>query len=305
MGSSRVVTFSNGTICYDADFYMFGGERTPYVNTCAQNYKFAGMERDPETLNDHTEFRQYASNYGRWLSSDPAGMAASPSNPQSWNMYSYVLNNPANLTDPLGLDTTVGCQVFGEIPNMTFATFGCANANIYSAAYNGPAPTIAYLQAAPFSAVNSFFSGQTGIVGQTYAAPPASVWNNSNPDPGYHGGQTDLDFSNYVQGLIDIWELQVDVDKFMLKLLPNDPDISKALKEAESMVKNFDGWKSFKSPSVPPDSFSKNASAAMTQWKQQLQIWVQQVKTWEVANPGQPLPPWLATPPALPSLSGI
>ena len=65
VGSSRTITFSNGTICYDADFEMFGHERTPYVNTCAQNYKFAGMERDPETLNDHTMFRQYASNYGR------------------------------------------------------------------------------------------------------------------------------------------------------------------------------------------------------------------------------------------------
>jgi uncharacterized protein RhaS with RHS repeats len=42
---------------------------------------------------------------GRWLSPDPAGLAAAdPANPQSWNRYAYVLNNPAAFIDPLGLD---------------------------------------------------------------------------------------------------------------------------------------------------------------------------------------------------------
>lgn len=41
---------------------------------------------------------------GRWLNPDPAGMAAvDPSNPQSWNRYAYVLNNPLSNIDPLGL----------------------------------------------------------------------------------------------------------------------------------------------------------------------------------------------------------
>ena len=71
------------------------------MNTCAQNYKFAGMERDAETGNDHTWYRQYASNLGRWLSPDP--VAGSALNPQSLNRYAYVLNNPTNLIDPLGL----------------------------------------------------------------------------------------------------------------------------------------------------------------------------------------------------------
>ncbi len=35
---------------------------------------------------------------------DPAGLAAvDPANPQSWNRYAYVLNNPLALIDPLGL----------------------------------------------------------------------------------------------------------------------------------------------------------------------------------------------------------
>lgn len=42
---------------------------------------------------------------GRWLSPDPAGLAAVDQNdPQSWNRYAYVLNNPLNLLDPTGMD---------------------------------------------------------------------------------------------------------------------------------------------------------------------------------------------------------
>jgi RHS repeat-associated protein len=48
--------------------------------------------------------RQYSTE-GRWVSPDPAGLAAvNPANPQSWNRYAYVLNNPLTYTDPDGLD---------------------------------------------------------------------------------------------------------------------------------------------------------------------------------------------------------
>ena len=51
-------------------------------------------------------FRQYASSNARWMTPDPAGLSAvDPTNPQSWNRYAYVLNNPLLLTDALGLTT--------------------------------------------------------------------------------------------------------------------------------------------------------------------------------------------------------
>ena len=38
------------------------------------------------------------------MTPDPAGMAAAnPTNPQSWNRYAYVMNNPLGYVDPLGL----------------------------------------------------------------------------------------------------------------------------------------------------------------------------------------------------------
>jgi RHS repeat-associated protein len=49
-------------------------------------------------------FRELHPVQGRWIQPDPAGMAAvDVSNPQTWNRYAYVTNNPLSYTDPLGL----------------------------------------------------------------------------------------------------------------------------------------------------------------------------------------------------------
>jgi RHS repeat-associated protein len=75
LGSSRVMTTSTGTVCYDADFYPFGGERV-VTNTCPQNYKFTGKERDAETNNDDFGARYYSSQFGRWISPDWSAIPA-------------------------------------------------------------------------------------------------------------------------------------------------------------------------------------------------------------------------------------
>jgi RHS repeat-associated protein len=101
LGSTRLVVASNSnSACYDADFYPYGGESV-VTATCAPPYKFTGMMRDG-TGDDHTQYRQYMSNFGRWASPDP--LAGDVTNPQSLNRYAYVRNNPTNFVDPLGLD---------------------------------------------------------------------------------------------------------------------------------------------------------------------------------------------------------
>jgi RHS repeat-associated protein len=52
--------------------------------------------------------REYNWNQARWVTPDPAGInAVDPTNPQSWNRYAYVLNNPLALIDPSGLAALV------------------------------------------------------------------------------------------------------------------------------------------------------------------------------------------------------
>jgi RHS repeat-associated protein len=105
LGTSRgIVQAGQTSPCYDADFYPFGGER-PYTTTCTQNYKFTGKERDSESNLDNFGPRYNSSQMGRFMSPDPLGdFVANPTNPQTWNMYSYVLNNPLSLVDPTGYD---------------------------------------------------------------------------------------------------------------------------------------------------------------------------------------------------------
>ena len=91
---------TTGTLCYDADFYPFGGERA-YTNICTQDYKFTGKERDSESGLDNFGARYDSSSMGRFMTPDPLGGGLV--NPQTLNKYSYVANNPINFTDPTGL----------------------------------------------------------------------------------------------------------------------------------------------------------------------------------------------------------
>jgi RHS repeat-associated protein len=103
LGTSRQIYTSASTVCYDADFYPFGGERI-VTNSCAQNYKFEGKERDTETNNDDFGARYYSSAFGRWTSPDwsaiPAPVPyANLTNPQTLNLYAMVSDNPETFAD--------------------------------------------------------------------------------------------------------------------------------------------------------------------------------------------------------------
>ena len=106
LGSSRVVTDASGNVLDDADFYPFGGERS-YTSTSLNAYKFTGKERDAESGLDDFGARYFTSQFGRFMTPD---WSASPvlvpyadiGNPQTFNLYSYVANNPLNTVDPEG-----------------------------------------------------------------------------------------------------------------------------------------------------------------------------------------------------------
>jgi RHS repeat-associated protein len=113
VNSSRVIAeipsgSTTATLCYDADFYPYGGE-VDFTSTCAQNYKFQGKERDTETNNDYFGARFYSSAYGRFLSPDWSSVVApvpyaNLTNPQTLNLYAFVSDNPESFADLDGHD---------------------------------------------------------------------------------------------------------------------------------------------------------------------------------------------------------
>jgi RHS repeat-associated protein len=105
LGSSRVASTTSRTLYYDGAYAPFGEN---YAETGTADRNFTGQNQDltPASTGDLYDFlyREYHKIQGRWISPDPAGAnAADPTNPQSWNRYSYVSNNPLSSTDPLGL----------------------------------------------------------------------------------------------------------------------------------------------------------------------------------------------------------
>jgi len=65
--------------------------------------KFTGQKRDNETGLDYFEARYFSAPLGRFTSPDPLLNSGRPNNPQTWNRYAYVLNNPLRFIDPTGL----------------------------------------------------------------------------------------------------------------------------------------------------------------------------------------------------------
>jgi RHS repeat-associated protein len=104
LGTRRSQTDYAGVVEQTCSSLPFGDSLACTVSIQAPTeHHFTGKERDTESGNDYFEARYYSSSMGRFMSPDPANAGADPANPQSWNMYSYALNNPLNLIDPNGL----------------------------------------------------------------------------------------------------------------------------------------------------------------------------------------------------------
>jgi RHS repeat-associated protein len=107
LGSSRFASTSNRTMYFDTAYAPFG---EPYATSGTADPSFTGQRQDTVAGLYDFPAREY-SIQGRWPSPDPAGLAAvDPSNPQSWNRYAYVFNNPLLLVDPTGLCGTAFTQ---------------------------------------------------------------------------------------------------------------------------------------------------------------------------------------------------
>ncbi len=115
LGSPRIITDQFGQVKSRRDFMPFGedlfngvGPRTESLkygtNADDVKQKFTGYLKDSETGLDFAEARMYENRHGRFTAVDPLLASGKSSNPQTFNRFVYVGNNPVNITDPLGLD---------------------------------------------------------------------------------------------------------------------------------------------------------------------------------------------------------
>lgn len=126
VGSRRVATLSNGTITYhywdhlsvrtsaDASgnsvrgYGSFPFGETWYETGTAQKWKFTTYENDSESGLNYANARFHSPRLGRFMSLDP--LAGNLRNPQSFNRYAYVRNNPISSTDSTGMFCDMDCD---------------------------------------------------------------------------------------------------------------------------------------------------------------------------------------------------
>ena len=104
LGTERLRTTYNGGVEGTFTSLPFGDGLATTSGNDYDPYHFAGLDQDYSSDTGHAQFRQYAFASGRWMSPDPYSGSYDFSNPQSFNRYSYVLNNPLSMTDPTGQD---------------------------------------------------------------------------------------------------------------------------------------------------------------------------------------------------------
>jgi len=96
LGTPEIMTDANQTIVWQASYTPFG-KATVSVNTVENNIRFPGQYFDSETNLHYNYFRDYDPEIGRYIQSDPIGLAG------GINTYGYVLGNPIKYIDPSGL----------------------------------------------------------------------------------------------------------------------------------------------------------------------------------------------------------
>ncbi len=114
LGSDRLISNrSTRTYYSDEAFAPFGEEYAAFgISNWPMNFTGDYSDLDSSGTKSilDTPNRELSPTQGRWISPDPAGRGAtSLANPQSWNRYAYVLNNPLALVDPQGLDDENAC----------------------------------------------------------------------------------------------------------------------------------------------------------------------------------------------------
>ena len=98
IGSLRIVADTTGNVVKRIDYDTFGNLINDTNPTFAVPFGFAGGLHDRDTGLARFGYRDYDPDIGRWTAKDPIFFAGGDA-----DLYGYVLNDPINAIDPLGL----------------------------------------------------------------------------------------------------------------------------------------------------------------------------------------------------------
>ena len=113
LGSSLAFSNGAGTVTISYSYEAFG--KTTATGMSSNPFQYTGRENDGTGLY-YYRARYYGPTAGRFTQVDPAGFVDGP------NVYNYVMNNPLNNIDPLGL-ACKKCTNLEEILNNCHARF--------------------------------------------------------------------------------------------------------------------------------------------------------------------------------------
>jgi len=108
LGTPQVMTDTNGTIVWQANYTPFG-QADVVVETVTNNIRFPGQYYDQESGLHYNYFRDYDPELGRYIQSDPIGLAG------GINTYGYVGGNPINYYDPYGKKAAQAAMCFAAV----------------------------------------------------------------------------------------------------------------------------------------------------------------------------------------------
>ena len=101
LGTPQVMTDEGQNIVWKASYTPFG-QANLLINAVENNLRFPGQYFDIETGTHYNYHRDYDPELGRYLQSDPIGLAG------GINTYAYVYQNPLRYTDPYGESALAG-----------------------------------------------------------------------------------------------------------------------------------------------------------------------------------------------------
>lgn len=101
LGTPQLATGSSQSVVWSANYQPFG-QTANLQASIVQDLRLPGQQVESETGFNHNGFRDYVPNLGRYLESDPIGLAG------GMNTYAYVGANPGARIDPSGLNCESG-----------------------------------------------------------------------------------------------------------------------------------------------------------------------------------------------------